>query len=284
MKKINFPSGGQPVNLSDIKDLHDEFIDIFEALGAGIGTCVVSGVVVSGVADAASISEGWVFLDGEFLKFNTLTSVDFVANPTQYIVAGGVIESRPKNFTTGGLKNTRTSRNAVLQATLPSSGNFIVIKSTGHNQSLSEVLGRRVLPVGSILETDDVSLFDATTGLGSGSWQGWALCDGRNGTQPIAGRSVVCYNPADADYNLIGRVGGQKTVTLTINQIPSHDHSNGGFDRLLQVTGTGTVSSVDNSAFEPNIVTSGRIQPIGGGQPHENRPPYIVLAYVKKIT
>lgn len=299
MKKINFPGGGQPVNLTDVKDLHDEFINIFEALGAGIGACVVSGVLVSGVATDASISEGWLFLDEEFMKFSPLSGIDFIANPTQYLVPGSVIESRPKNFTVGGLKNTRSSRDAVLQTALPSGGDFIPIKFTGHNQSLPEVLGRNVLPVGSILEVDDVSSFSAATGLGSGSWRGWALCDGRNGTQAILGRVVVGYNPSDIDYNVIGKAGGAKSVSLTASQIPSHNHKmialmSPGQKATDSLTASNQIADVGNrgnsnpsfdyaiagTSVSASVGSSGNT---GGSQSHENRQPYIVLAYVKKI-
>lgn len=296
MRKINFPGGGQPVNLTDIKDLQDESVSILSALGSGIGTCVLKGIEVSGTASSANLSEGWVFLDGEFMKFDSVASVNFSTNQTQYIVPSAEIGSRPKNFITGGLKNTRITRNAVIQTSQPVSGDFIVIKFTGHNQYLSDVLGRKVLPVGTILEVDSLSSFDGATGLGLGAWKGWAMCDGRNGTPAIQGRSVVSYNSTDVDYNAIGKVGGAKSVTLISNQMPSHSHKLVGDTSLLQSAelsssnilaeiGDGPASSEFNYRLQgmTGTATLGNSSSIGANQPHENRPPYIVLLYVKKI-
>jgi len=41
---------------------------------------------------------------------------------------------------------------------------------------------------------------------------------------PPGGRVLVGLNAADPDFNLIGKVGGVKTVTLATTQIPAHTH------------------------------------------------------------
>ena len=50
---------------------------------------------------------------------------------------------------------------------------------------------------------------------------GWALCDGSNGTPDLRDRFIVgaggAYNP--------GNTGGAKSVTLTVAQMPQHNHS-----------------------------------------------------------
>ena len=52
---------------------------------------------------------------------------------------------------------------------------------------------------------------------------GWALCNGENGTPDLRDRFIV---GAGEEY-LIGDIGGDKEVTLSINELPSHGHNSG---------------------------------------------------------
>lgn len=87
----------------------------------------------------------------------------------------------------------------------------------------------------------------------------------------------VGYNPNDSDYNQIGKVGGEKTHELTVDELPPHKHTinYGGVGTGVQ----GAVPGSDNN-YGPNDLF---IQATGGGQPHENRPPYIVMAFWKRV-
>ena len=138
---------------------------------------------------------------------------------------------------------------------------------------------------------------------------GWALCDGNNGTPNLVDRFIV---GAGSTYD-VGATGGSNTVTLTTNQIPSHTHtftgtshthtttSSGGgsvtvtcctgsssgttqlcgtansssyYDRTLKLGGDVTVNSTTAGGTNSNT---------GGGQAHENRPPYYALCYIMKL-
>lgn len=50
---------------------------------------------------------------------------------------------------------------------------------------------------------------------------GWRLCDGSNGTPDLRGRFVVA---AGGDY-AAGQTGGSNGVTLTVEQMPAHNHT-----------------------------------------------------------
>lgn len=81
-------------------------------------------------------------------------------------------------------------------------------------------------------------------------------------------------------------MGGSETVSLTVEQIPSHSHGNGLYNRLLRVKAdcTATAPGIDNTCGEPDIITSQPISFTGGNQPHSNMPPYIVLKACKKVS
>jgi microcystin-dependent protein len=110
---------------------------------------------------------------------------------------------------------------------------------------------------------------------------GWALCDGGNSTPDLRNRFIV---GAGASYG-VGATGGADTVTLTGGQMPSHNHNNGEYGVLLHRDGAGrwTSKDTDTTVGEPDLIHNADIQPAGGNQAHENRPPYYALAYIMKL-
>ena len=107
---------------------------------------------------------------------------------------------------------------------------------------------------------------------------GFVLCDGNNSTPNLSGRFVVGYSASDSDYD-VNDTGGEVTVALTLNQIPSHTHSYVGHT----YPGSGpeqnqTGGPEDRTSFNVNKTTGSA----GGGQAHENRPPYYALCYIMK--
>ena len=76
-----------------------------------------------------------------------------------------------------------------------------------------------------------------------------------------------------------GNTGGEATHTLTVNEMPSHKHNvNVGVALNLQ-TNQGLVSGHSPSA-QDNI--SRDTNNVGGGQPHNNMPPYLVVMVWKR--
>lgn len=136
--------------------------------------------------------------------------------------------------------------------------------------------------------------------------ESWALCDGANGTPDLRDRFIVgaggAYGVAD--------VGGADTVTLAEAQLPAHGHaagalaaaSGGGHSHayfqgashaVVPSSGTVTRGYLNGNATEVTRQTdvqgahthgiSGSTASAGGGQAHENRPPYLALAYIMKL-
>jgi len=102
---------------------------------------------------------------------------------------------------------------------------------------------------------------------------GWYLCDGQNGTPDLRNRFIV---GAGNDYD-IGDTGGEKEHILTIDEIPSHTHS---YSHHPSAERTAGATSQDKYSVSPlETYTTGST---GGGQAHENRPPYYALAYIMK--
>jgi len=103
---------------------------------------------------------------------------------------------------------------------------------------------------------------------------GWALCDGGNGTPDLRDRFIV---GAGSSYNP-GVTGGENTHVLTINEIPAHTHTYNQGSSLTMFLRAG-----QNSPYTWQNHSTGSTGLTGGGQAHENRPPYYALAYIIKL-
>lgn len=149
--------------------------------------------------------------------------------------------------------------------------------------------------------------------------EGWALCDGTNGTPDLRDRFIV---GAGGEYT-VGDTGGAKEVTLTTEQMPKHSHT-GSTNSAGSHTHTGTTNTAgahrhtytrNNStslasgnaisfwfgtstantseagahSHTLNINSAGAhthtvtIDETGGGQAHENRPPYYALCFIMRV-
>lgn len=144
--------------------------------------------------------------------------------------------------------------------------------------------------------------------------KGWAQCNGQllpinqnqalfsllgtyyggNGIQTFAlpdlrGRRAVGMGqgPGLSNYNL-GQSGGEEAVTLNLSQLPQHNHA----ARASSAPGAspsplgnvwGSQSQVylySNAPLSMVPMSSMAIGATGGGQAHDNRPPYLTLNYV----
>jgi microcystin-dependent protein len=117
--------------------------------------------------------------------------------------------------------------------------------------------------------------------------KGWALCDGTRSTPDLKGRFIVGYDPQDPDYNAPRKTGGEKRHTLTIDEMPSHAHKGTTDSSRLSLRWTGGIGGTHGLAAAANQGAANfdhqhkvSTENVGGDKPHENRPPYYVLAYI----
>lgn len=89
------------------------------------------------------------------------------------------------------------------------------------------------------------------------------------------GRTLVGKDSTDTDFNKLGKTSGEKTHTLTVDEMPSHKHSM-NFGDSAGGDGSGFVyssTSGNNNVF---------MLETGGGQAHNNLQPSLTLNYIIK--
>lgn len=79
-----------------------------------------------------------------------------------------------------------------------------------------------------------------------------------------------------------GNTGGEATHTLTIAEMPSHTHSWNGYASLDTDAGDGRRQAINTQRFSSDPTQSGTINNTGGGQAHNNMPPYLVVYMWKR--
>tara|TARA_R110002051_G_scaffold86498_2_gene152379 strand:- start:48054 stop:48653 length:600 start_codon:yes stop_codon:yes gene_type:complete len=137
--------------------------------------------------------------------------------------------------------------------------------------------------------------------------QGWALCNGQNGTPDLQDKFIVGAGQKYA----VQQTGGLDAVTLLENQMPVHTHQGGSDSQqsflnyegvlwnskgvqargIVIYNGRGLPGNRPNAANTynlPNPETNQHSHAIsvansGGGLAHENRPPYMALCYIMKL-
>ena len=130
------------------------------------------------------------------------------------------------------------------------------------------------------------------------------------------GKMPIGIDANDSDFNQIGKTGGEKTHTLTIAELASHNHGlNAHTHTYAKVNGstgyganvlTGSVGTPSIGGSKTSSVTTstgggeghshttsttttntgqanGNTTSSGSGNAHNNMPPYIVMAFWKRI-
>lgn len=155
-----------------------------------------------------------------------------------------------------------------------------------------QALIRTILPPGTIVQWS-----------GSNVPEGWALCDGNNGTPNLIDKFIKASTTS-------GQTGGNKEITLSIDNLPAHSHT---------LSGTGTTSSagehthtldydkgecgVSEDTKEFNTISGstqietsssgehthqfdlsvGKIGQTGGNKPVNIEPQYYTLMFIMKL-
>lgn len=149
--------------------------------------------------------------------------------------------------------------------------------------NLSSLYNQNKMTVGDLRVTGTLTVGDSAGLIPKGgiiAWtgtkppKGWIMCDGNGGSPNLRGKFILAYGGGQGSS--IGKTGGQESVSLTTDQIPKHDHD------MPFEKGSGSKTTVIDTYSDGQIKKQSTSDE-GGGQSHENMPPYYVLAYIMKL-
>lgn len=275
MNNLNFEGGQYPLSTQAMAFIQDMINSCGLLTLIGGKNYILSGCEKTG----NTVSDGWIVVNGELLPFQggTAANTIVVVEEAEDVNANGMTfeRARIRRYAKFGTGTGANYWSWSIFNPLPTNQQLNLKKATVEyvDDEIAKI-GGTTIPAGVV-----VMWSGSPTAIPSG----WALCDGTQNTPDLRGRFVVGYNRDDADYNGIGKSGGNKTATLTTANLPAHTHKamKRGDDHNLDHSGTFGVLET-NYVAEPKGIDIG-LGNTGDGQAFDIRPPYYVLAYIMKL-
>lgn len=262
MNKLNVvQTEGYPLKAERLQEIETAY-SVFNSLGSLAGNLtIISGCEPNGT----EIKNGFVHINGEILEFRKAD-----VTPTSTVI---IIEEKVNRaFRSGTVKTVYTIRYATFGTAVTSWPWADFFRPDP-----------LVVMMGKITALEKKSaVFQA--GGGMVLWNKPAA-DIPSGWQEVVdwrGRMPVGFDETQAEFNLMGKPGGSKTKTLSINEMPEHDHDlprdNGVPD------GTSSMQSVvESSNSDEGINSASKTGKRGGGQSFSLLNPYRVVMFIEFI-
>ena len=231
MNRLNFnQSIGFPMETDILDDMQTAY-NIFNALGAIVGNfIIISGCNTVGT----TVSDGVVFINGEILEFKggvAQSNVIIVENPEALEFEDGnardVIYTRYATFGTSTTQwpwvdFKRGFETKLIPAALEAKGDKTTINALIERIEDLEARPASNIPIGLI------AVWGQPVGDIPDGWEEYA---------PLKGRMPVGLDTSNSLFDTLLNYGGSPTHTLTINEMPAHDHSTDPSGGANAVTG-----------------------------------------------
>lgn len=276
-------TNGYPLNTERLQELQTAY-EIFNSLGSIAGDfTIISGCVQSGT----TIQNGFIFINGELLEF-----VSAAVSPTSTVIIVETPVMRP--FETGADKVVYIKRHATF-GTADISWPWSSFKRPIQTKDIQDALDKKQDKTSSggdlLTRIELLEKKNAVFQLGGGMvlWNkpaneiptGWAEVIKWRGRMPIG------FDNNQFEFNVMGKIGGDKTKKLEISEIPNHDH-----ESIEWISGARAVNNAGKgpTATSGHLATgeynSGKINMTsrtGGSQNFSLLNPYRVVLFIEYI-
>lgn len=302
MDKIRFEKDGQSIPVEDFAYQEAATREALYGILSSFGVTNDKGFVFSGcvptltdwmnsdpvpikIGDTVAVTAGYISLGGEVLKvvaqsINVPTAqacyyeleVDTTVAAARVVQGGSDFETQEQRR--GVLVTTSAPPTARMEYTAPQIAT--VLRNKVYSKAMPQLLQPDI--IGKVM----ADYFDEGTGLGivGKEYEGWAMMDGRNSMPDWSAKFIVGYKQGDAAYDL-DATGGESTVTLTQAQLPAVRV--GGDNNALTgyASGSNPIFTTGTAADLNSPDVTWRV--IGSDAAHENKPPFVVAAWVVRI-
>lgn len=169
---------------------------------------------------------------------------------------------------------------------------FIIQKETGEVNQYYEIKlmdePKKLTGSGSSNDGLPIGAIIIWSGTDDNIPSGWHICDGTDGTPDLTDKFVLGAGTA----HIVGNSGGEEEHTLTVNEIPAHSHqqraamdaTHTAVTAIGDTAGSKKVNSIKTDVVEVDTYSPLTTISVGGGQPHNNMPPYYTLCYIMKVS
>jgi microcystin-dependent protein len=261
---------------------------------------VFNGAIQKVLYNSSKVSSGTIELTHPYTDFDYLI-VSYKANVDEYtgiFDCGKIAENPSHSYNYDMTIYDSASLMATCKFTVSDSTHFTVSNLTNNSNFVAGIM--KIVGVRQPLTTSVNTSYTAKIGqiiayAGTNEPTGWLKCDGRAvlrnkypdlfaviGTTYGSGDGSTTFNlpdlterfPVGSGTNYaVGSTGGEKTHTLTIDEMPSHRHNG------MYSSGSGTNSGIAGVSTN-NWYSDGYLENTGGGQAHNNMPPYLAITYL----
>ena len=282
-----------PVDTTTFADIQENISLVEKIAKIAGGNCVIDGFEADG-------DEGTAIIDGEVLHADAGTGTRLT-----------VVDEQVNVSYNGGQTNNAYTRRRLAWTSTPPAGkasyalgdlerlDSLVKLKNDVAQLSADLAAVQPEAVGTIKMWPSATFGPGGKQLSDADSK-WKLCNGGdtptgeeyttildlvgNKLPDMRGRFVVGYQSDNVDYNAISKTGGEDRVTLQLHEMPPHSHVMNPRTWLNNGSYPGDwdhgVLRIENLRYNIGDQVTG---PAGGGQAHENRPPYIVMAYIIKV-
>ena len=168
-----------------------------------------------------------------------------------------------------GLRHNNVEKLATSATGVTVSGTLAATAITGDGSGLTSTAAS-AYPVGSIY-INATSGTNPATLLGFGTWVRFGQ-----------GRMMISEDGGNSRWNSAEETGGSETITLTTSQIPAHTHTKGGWSMGQGIRHEDGTDYIPQRGDQGSASGTFTMSETGGGNSHDNMPPYIAVYMWKR--
>lgn len=257
-----------------------------------ISGCEVS-VATVGPNEQYTVTDGWVCFKGEVMPVVAQVILKGTLQQVYFVVEDMGVDTIPVPDLNGVQYEVMRRRRAKLQVSNVLPTDYMAVNAPRQEDLVLMRLKGRVVPQGSILPYFGPTTAFDTTGLGINAMQGWAICNGLNGTPDMRGMvpfgaTNVPDSGAPGMYSGVvnasskGDKVGADSLVLTEDQLPEHRHELGMPSGSYIGASGGAIGTAAGSGNAAETFPT-ETQATGAGDPLDVRQPSLAVVFIMSI-